>query len=355
MRTRLSRRDIRAVVPQPANEIATCKRRGRSDGRPPGLRPRGLNAAQASSSRTPHRRHLHLDSDMIRRKRPGTGVRQDHAEHRAPGRPRTQKPPREANPSKVPHLSLAITRVSPTPSTHLDHKTPTWANGPPWTTWKPRVTFDNPCHGVPRLPWHRTPRSGPAADQLGFTGGDAAHVRSSEASTAVDQKQTKSLLVSYSPRKPGFFHDSPPRCLIRRRDPSLLAAGSYCRSFRGLADTGGKRRSLKTCQIQVGRGWPYRSRYTRTHHHLSDPLSLRGFRFPQSRRPAVGAGSSSRHDIEQHVVDRRERGVVGPPSRLRRRTAHPRRERRAQLRDVRTRRPRPPHTPNQAISQITEP
>jgi hypothetical protein len=34
-----------------------------------------------------------------------------------------------ASPAGVPHLSLAVTRVSPKPSTHLDHKAPFCANG----------------------------------------------------------------------------------------------------------------------------------------------------------------------------------------------------------------------------------
>ncbi|MGV0098830.1 transposase [Streptomyces californicus] len=93
-RTRLRQRGIRAVIPQPSDQAANRKRRGRLGGRPPALRPRGLQAAQHRRTmhqqaqtmarprhslqqdrhhlprRPPYRRHLHLVSEMIRKKRP---------------------------------------------------------------------------------------------------------------------------------------------------------------------------------------------------------------------------------------------------------------------------------------------
>jgi hypothetical protein len=48
-----------------------------------------------------------------------------------------------------------------------------------------------------------TPRR--SADQLGFAADDSTLCRRSEARSDVYHQQTKNLLVSYSPKKLGFF------------------------------------------------------------------------------------------------------------------------------------------------------
>ncbi|WP_329225710.1 hypothetical protein [Streptomyces canus] len=51
----------------------------------------------------------------------------------------------------------------------------------------------------------RVPRSGPGADQLGPAVDGSTFCRRSEATVGVYHQQTKNLLVSYSPKKLGFF------------------------------------------------------------------------------------------------------------------------------------------------------
>ncbi|MGW0838727.1 hypothetical protein ACWD26_00900 [Streptomyces sp. NPDC002787] len=55
------------------------------------------------------------------------------------------------------------------------------------------------------MTWHRAPRSGPGADQLSYPQGDSIRCRRSEVGEAVYHQKTKNLLVSYSPKKLGFF------------------------------------------------------------------------------------------------------------------------------------------------------
>lgn len=95
IRSHLRRRGIRAVIPQPSDQATHRKRRGSNGGRPPAFDreaykqrntvERVHQQAQAVARpghplrqdrhhlprRTPHRRHLHLVSEMIRKKRPG--------------------------------------------------------------------------------------------------------------------------------------------------------------------------------------------------------------------------------------------------------------------------------------------
>lgn len=65
------------------------------------------------------------------------------------------------------------------------------------------------CHVVPQDSHANTkdhgPRSGPGADQVGSAANDSTLCRSSEATVSVYHQQTKNLLVSYSPKKLGFF------------------------------------------------------------------------------------------------------------------------------------------------------
>ncbi|MPY54260.1 hypothetical protein FPZ41_39195 [Streptomyces sp. K1PN6] len=69
--------------------------------------------------------------------------------------------------------------------------------------------FYDMCHVVPQDSHDNTtdhgPRSGPGADQLGSATDDSTLCRRSEATVSVYHQQTKNLLVSYSPKKLGFF------------------------------------------------------------------------------------------------------------------------------------------------------
>lgn len=48
-------------------------------------------------------------------------------------------------------------------------------------------------------------RPGPGADQLGAAADDSTLYRRSEAAVSVYHQQTKNVLISYSPKKLGFF------------------------------------------------------------------------------------------------------------------------------------------------------
>ncbi|MET7347063.1 hypothetical protein [Streptomyces mirabilis] len=65
------------------------------------------------------------------------------------------------------------------------------------------------CHVVPQDSHANTtdhaPRSGPGTDQLGSAADDSTPFRRSETTVSVYHQQTKNLLVSYSPKKLGFF------------------------------------------------------------------------------------------------------------------------------------------------------
>lgn len=88
-------------------------------------------------------------------------------------------------------------------------KIPPTQTAPFRTTWTPEDVSDYLCHVVPQDSHANTtdhgPRSGPGADQVGSAADDSTLCHRSEATVSVYHRQTKNLLVSYSPKKPGFF------------------------------------------------------------------------------------------------------------------------------------------------------